>query len=281
MGRCAGTPHRPRRLFVDYYETTLAPARSSRPITVPPAEQGTALAALKFLSRSRDDYATVDVAVRLRLDGDAIADIRIALGSVGPTVRRASEAEAALVGASLERRLRPGPAGALAADSTEPESDVRGSADYKRELVRVLVRGRSARRLARSRRPGAGTRRRRRGTRNGATRPGNAGAARVWVGRAGGRRRPVRQRRRRGRLPSAGAGRRLRPRSADALRPRAATTRGARAPGGDGRSRRSRSGDGRGRRHCLRLYVGQLLQGGGHGRTTSGRASSRSPADRS
>jgi carbon-monoxide dehydrogenase medium subunit len=116
--------------FRDYYETALAPGEVLTSVRIPTPRQGDGLAFLKYLPRSQDDYATVDVAVWQR-DGET----RIALGSVGPTVFRAGAAE---------RLLRDQPraiddAAQLAAEAADPEDDVRGSAVYKRELIRVLL----------------------------------------------------------------------------------------------------------------------------------------------
>jgi xanthine dehydrogenase iron-sulfur cluster and FAD-binding subunit A len=68
----------------------------------------------------------------------AIRNARIALGSVAPTIVRAAEAEAYLAGKELtdeviERAVE------LAASAARPISDIRGSADYRRDMVRVLV----------------------------------------------------------------------------------------------------------------------------------------------
>lgn len=131
-------------LFVDYYETSLAPDEVLTRISVPARSPRTGLGFIKFLPRSRDDYATVDVAVWLRLDGEgAIRGARVALGSVGPVVFRAIEAEEALRGQPLNAEAL-AEAGERAAAVADPEDDVRGSAAYKRELIKVLV-GRCAR----------------------------------------------------------------------------------------------------------------------------------------
>jgi len=68
-----------------------------------------------------------------------ITDARITLGSVAPTIFRAPEAEKALVGAALSPE-RIAEAAALAALAAAPIDDVRAGADYRREMVRVLVR---------------------------------------------------------------------------------------------------------------------------------------------
>lgn len=69
----------------------------------------------------------------------AVSGARIALGSVAPTVIRAPEAENSLVGAPLSEE-RIAEAADLAAKATACIKDIRGGADYRRQMVRVLVR---------------------------------------------------------------------------------------------------------------------------------------------
>ncbi|MFI6833626.1 FAD binding domain-containing protein [Kribbella sp. NPDC050241] len=86
------------------------------------------------------DFATAAVAVALVLDEDGCArDVRIALGAVGPLPARAAEAEAALEGSPL-RDSDLAAAGRLAAETCEPYGEARNSADFRHELVDVLVR---------------------------------------------------------------------------------------------------------------------------------------------
>jgi carbon-monoxide dehydrogenase medium subunit len=127
--------------FRDYYETALEPDEILKQVSVPAPPARSGLSFIKYLPRSQDDYATVDVAVWLRLaDGsDVVEESRIALGSVGPTPIRAHDAERQLVGQTLSDELL-AQAGELAAQACDPEDDVRGSAAYKRELVKVVVR---------------------------------------------------------------------------------------------------------------------------------------------
>jgi aerobic carbon-monoxide dehydrogenase medium subunit len=84
---------------------------------------------LKF-NRRAQDWATVAVAVA-RVNGD----VRVGLTSMGATPLRASAVEAAL-GSGADAST----AAELAAEGTSPSSDTNGSADYRRHLVRVLVR---------------------------------------------------------------------------------------------------------------------------------------------
>jgi len=85
------------------------------------------------------DIAIVGVALALRRDGARVAEARLALGAVAPTPLRVPEAEAALVTgglapAAVER------AAELAMAAARPISDVRATAEYRREMVGALVR---------------------------------------------------------------------------------------------------------------------------------------------
>ena len=68
-----------------------------------------------------------------------ISHVRIALGAVAPTIVRVASAEAYLVGKALTAEVI-AEAARLAAQSVKPISDVRASAEYRRDMVEVLVR---------------------------------------------------------------------------------------------------------------------------------------------
>ena len=128
-------------LFVDYYETALRPTEVLTEVQIPYPPPRTQTAFFKFTPRTEDDYGTVTVAVRLTADpfGQDCEDVRIALGAVGSTCLRAIDAEAALRGQPLgDTAFRE--AAALAREQCDPISDLRGSAEYKREMVEVFVR---------------------------------------------------------------------------------------------------------------------------------------------
>ncbi len=96
---------------------------------------------LKYGTR-RVDVAIVGMSLVLGLDGDTCRDIRIALSSVGPTPFRARKAEQVLRGQKLggvveDLLTRTAQA---AAEESVPINDLRGTADYRKELVRSLVR---------------------------------------------------------------------------------------------------------------------------------------------
>jgi carbon-monoxide dehydrogenase medium subunit len=90
------------------------------------------------LERKIGDFATVGVAVFLATDGGTVTRAGIGLTGVGATNIKATAAEAALVGNVLSDDLID-EAARLAAEAADPRTDVRGSAEYKRDVVRVYV----------------------------------------------------------------------------------------------------------------------------------------------
>ena len=122
----------------DAYTTTLAHDElvSEVVLRIPPKGSGGAYLAFK---RSAPVYPTASAAVQLTMDGDVCKDAGIALGCVGLTAIRAKDAEAALRGQRVtEKTITAAVEAARAA--AEPQSDMRGSADYKRVLVGALVK---------------------------------------------------------------------------------------------------------------------------------------------
>jgi aerobic carbon-monoxide dehydrogenase medium subunit len=125
--------------FVDYYQTAAEPGEIMTEIRVPPPEKNLRWAHIKFLPRSQEDFATVGVALALKATTGRCDDVRLALNSVAPTILRAKKAEAILRGQRITDALV-ADAAAAAADECDPIDDNRGSAEYKREMVQVLVR---------------------------------------------------------------------------------------------------------------------------------------------
>jgi carbon-monoxide dehydrogenase medium subunit len=100
---------------------------------------GRAAWAFRKLGRLESDIAVVNAAAGIGVDGGGRCTwARIALGAVAPTPLRARRAEALLVGRALDRATIEA-AARRAAEETRPVSDVRSSADYRREMSRVLV----------------------------------------------------------------------------------------------------------------------------------------------
>ena len=126
-------------LIKDAYTTALGHEEIVTEVRVktPPKNSGGAHLAFK---RSAPVYPTASASVQLTLaDHNTCKDARIVLGCVGLKAIRAKEAETALKGKPLdEKNIRIAVEAARAAG--DPQSDMRGSADYKRVLVGALVK---------------------------------------------------------------------------------------------------------------------------------------------
>jgi len=127
------------QFFIDYYQTDLNAGEILTEIHVPPPAKKLGWGHIKFLPRSQEDFATVGVAFALRCSNGFCEDIRLALNSVAPTILRAKRAESVLRGKKVTDSLLQ-EMGEVAATEVDPMDDNRGSAEYKRELVKVLVR---------------------------------------------------------------------------------------------------------------------------------------------
>jgi carbon-monoxide dehydrogenase medium subunit len=125
-------------LFAGYYETVLARDELITELQIPP--QGSRRAAyLKCTTGSADDWPALGVAVSFESDGKAIQAPRVVVSAATEKATRLRGAEAVLTGAAPDDAAL-ARAGDAAADEAETISDVRGSAPYKRELIRVYVR---------------------------------------------------------------------------------------------------------------------------------------------
>jgi len=137
--------------LADFYtgvrRTALDPDEMLVDIAFPPLTSNERGCFLKLGLRQAQAISVVNVAVVLRFaaDGRTVEAARIALGSVAPTIIRAAEAEATLSGEPLtEARITD--AARLAEEASRPIDDIRGSAAYRRRMVRVLT-GRALHRL--------------------------------------------------------------------------------------------------------------------------------------
>jgi carbon-monoxide dehydrogenase medium subunit len=103
-----------------------------------PAATGVRAGGYLKLERRIGDFATVGVAVAIETSGSAVTRAGIALTGVGGSTIGASAAAEALVGEPLTGH-RIELAAQLAADAAKPRTDHRGSAEYKRHMVRTFV----------------------------------------------------------------------------------------------------------------------------------------------
>jgi len=103
-----------------------------------PVPSGPAAGTYLKLERKVGDFATVGVAVQVEMDGSRVRRAGIGLTAVAPTNLPARAAETALVGRELDDAAI-AEAARLAAEAADPRDDIRGSAAYKRDVVRVFV----------------------------------------------------------------------------------------------------------------------------------------------
>ena len=137
--------------FVDFYTTAMKTGEVLTEVLVPVPPPKTGWAFMKFLPRTADDYGVVVVAVSLRVDSrNKCQHVRIALGSAGPTPVRATNAEAVLAGHKVTAGAIQ-EAAEVVKSEIDPISDVRGSAEYKKEMAAVFTRRALEQALARCR----------------------------------------------------------------------------------------------------------------------------------
>jgi carbon-monoxide dehydrogenase medium subunit len=125
--------------FAGVRKTVLGPDELLVEIVTPPPGPRSGGSYLRHTPRRELDIAVVGVASQVTLSNGVCAKARIALAAVAPTPIRATAAEAALEGKALTPELIDR-AAELAVQSARPISDQRGSADFRRHLVRVLTR---------------------------------------------------------------------------------------------------------------------------------------------
>ena len=129
-------------LLTGYYETALKPNELIASLQIPPQGK-TRTAYCKVTAGSADDWPALGVAVAIDADGGAIKSARVVVSAATTKAMRLKSAEKALSGASIDDKTLKA-AGEAAAAEADIIADVRGSAAYKRELLRIYV-GRAVR----------------------------------------------------------------------------------------------------------------------------------------
>lgn len=126
-------------LILGFYTTALDSGELVEAIHIPPLPADTRMAYLKYGSRSSEDRPCVGVAAAASFEGDRCADLRVAVGAACEVPRRLAEFEAMARGEVLTAALIAEIADGYAAH-VETLDDLRGSAWYRRQMIRVHVR---------------------------------------------------------------------------------------------------------------------------------------------
>lgn len=120
-------------------KTNLAKGEVISSITLPPRGKNGGDAYLRFIPRTEMDIAVVGCAVSLRLDGDKVAEARVALGAVAPTVLLSEACAKAIIGTTLDDAALAALAKAAEGEA-KPISDKRGTKEFRIDVAGVLAR---------------------------------------------------------------------------------------------------------------------------------------------
>lgn len=133
--------------YSGFRQTVLRANELLRSIRIPPLADHQRGVFLKLGLRRAQAISVVDVAAVIgRDEGGIVTDARLALGSVAATIVRVPAAENFLIGKPLNSETM-AECGRLASSAVTPIDDVRGSAEYRSEMVTILV-ARALRQLA-------------------------------------------------------------------------------------------------------------------------------------
>jgi carbon-monoxide dehydrogenase medium subunit len=121
--------------FTGFYETSLQPGEVVTRVRVPVPKPGTKAVYEKYVTRSSEDRPCLGVIAVVEPEGG----LRVAVGAVAETPQRFPEVEALARGRQLDQQLMREVADSYA-EKIDPLADMRGSAWYRTEMIRVWVR---------------------------------------------------------------------------------------------------------------------------------------------
>ena len=127
------------RFYTGYRQSLLAPDEVLAWVVVPRPVSGEWLGAYKVSKRQEDDISAVCLAVQLHVKGGRITSARIGAGGVAATPVRAVNTEAALLGQPWNEATLQAAQTAIA-DEFSPLTDLRASANYRRQILGQLLR---------------------------------------------------------------------------------------------------------------------------------------------
>jgi len=124
--------------YVDYMKNRLEPGEFVQAIVVPALPADRVVRAYKISKRFDCDISALCAGFAIELDGDVVRAVRLAFGGMAAIVKRAAQAEAALVGRRWDEAALRDAQAALANDF-EPLTDMRASAGYRQQVARNLL----------------------------------------------------------------------------------------------------------------------------------------------
>jgi len=127
-----------REFFQGYKQLDMAPGETVESLAFAVPTAADRLTFEKVSRRTHLDIASVNSALGLRVEGDVIVHARLSAGGVAPIPMRLTRTEALLAGRRVDAATVQA-AMAMAREEIAPITDVRGSAEYKRELLGRLV----------------------------------------------------------------------------------------------------------------------------------------------
>lgn len=128
-----------RDLITGFYETVLGTGELVTRIDVPMPAAARGAVYLKYRSRSSEDRACVGVAARVDVVDGLVSDLDVVVAAVASTLQRVPSALGAAVGRVMDADVAEEIAHAYA-QAIDPMDDARGSAWYRRRMIRVFVR---------------------------------------------------------------------------------------------------------------------------------------------
>jgi carbon-monoxide dehydrogenase medium subunit len=129
-----------RDLIVGHYATVVEPDELLVDVVIPPLSPGTGASYLKFRTRSHEDRPCLGVAAVVSRDSDQrCREVEVVVGAVADRPQRFPDVLAGLVGQPFDAVAIEGVAEAYAT-RIDPISDLRGSSEYRRKMIRVFVR---------------------------------------------------------------------------------------------------------------------------------------------
>ena len=138
------------QLWIGPGETAADPRELLVRVDVPAPGPTTGSAYVRLEYRRQMEIAVVGVTAVVRLDAGSVSDARVAITALAPTIRRVSEAEAALIGSDGGGEAI-AEAARAAASGSSPITDVRSSAEYRSAMANVIARRAIVVALARAR----------------------------------------------------------------------------------------------------------------------------------